>query len=142
MAILLCPLHVPKRGTSYVLNRSHAQLLLCKSAIFVDGMNHLRSAFLCRTEYLICRMPNLFGSPSLLVATSSFTGNSDEEAVFEYMPDEPFKTKTKKQFQVFAMCEVQYCKSCNYYMRVHSAISRLTCFICGRSFYLEFSLLL
>jgi hypothetical protein len=61
-------------------------------AIFVQGMKYLKNAFLCRTESLICRMPTLFGSPSLLIVMASFTGNSEEETVFEDTTDEPYKT--------------------------------------------------
>jgi hypothetical protein len=60
-------------------------------AIFVHGMKYLKSAFLCRTESLICRMPTLFGSPRLLTVMASFRGNSEEEAVFEDTTDEPYK---------------------------------------------------
>ena len=42
-------------------------------AIFVHGMKYLKNAFLCRTDSLICRMPTLFGSPSLLREMASFT---------------------------------------------------------------------
>jgi hypothetical protein len=38
-------------------------------------------------------MPAFFASPSLLRVMASFTGNSEEEAVFEDMPDESFKRK-------------------------------------------------
>ena len=36
-------------------------------------------------------MPTLFGSPSLLIVMASFTGNTEEEAVFEGITDEPYK---------------------------------------------------
>jgi len=62
-------------------------------AIFVHGMKKLKNAFLRRTESLICRMSAFFASPSLLRVMASFTGNSEEEAVFEDMPDESFKRK-------------------------------------------------
>jgi hypothetical protein len=37
-------------------------------------------------------MPTLFGSPILLIVMASFTDNSEEEAVFEDIIDEPYKT--------------------------------------------------
>jgi hypothetical protein len=42
--------------------------------------------------------------PSLLLAMAKFTGNSEVEAVFEDITDEPTVQSNWIRFQVFAMC--------------------------------------
>jgi hypothetical protein len=96
MAILLCPLHVPKRDTSYVLNGSHAQVLLCKSCDLRPRTERFKGCCLCRTESRVFRTPILFGSCRRFKVMGRVTVNLGKEAMPEDITKESYKTTESK----------------------------------------------